>query len=52
MDTFIGDTIVMFGINQVFRTKKGFSPLYCSGSVYIPAKKIHLFSKIDPGLRR
>jgi hypothetical protein len=25
MDTFIGDAIVMFGTNKVFRTKRGFS---------------------------
>jgi hypothetical protein len=30
-DTFIGKTIVMFGINKVFRAKKGFPLLYRSG---------------------
>jgi hypothetical protein len=32
MDTLIGEAIVMFGINDAFGTKKGFSLLYRPGS--------------------
>jgi hypothetical protein len=32
MDTLIRKTIVMFGLNEVFRAKEGFASLYHSGS--------------------